>query len=169
MSEDKHYAGKLRKIQRLEGQSLEEQCEELCKKYVHEKYHDLRYYESWAQCLDDNTDFFISQGTVFEIYDLEDIDEYETVITKNSEKEYTFRSHFYNAATDLKECLQDELYRISDRNKTSREWQEIYPDVRIVNPDGWDRSNFEYSWNEELISLEEYENRVRESSIVKKL
>ena len=52
---------------------------------------------------------------------------------------------------------------------TSREWQEIYPDVRIVNPDGWDRSNFEYSWNEELISLEEYENRVRESSIVKKL
>ena len=69
----------------------------------------------------------------------------------------------------LEECLQDELYNISSKNKTSREWQEIYPDVRIVNPDGWDRSNFEYSWNEELISLEEYENRVRESSIVKKL
>ena len=69
----------------------------------------------------------------------------------------------------FKRMFRGRIMQNERRKMTSREWQEIYPDVRIVNPDGWDRSNFEYSWNEELISLEEYENRVRESSIVKKL
>ena len=69
----------------------------------------------------------------------------------------------------FKRMFRGRIMQNERRKMTSREWQEIYPDVRIVNPDGWDRSNFEYSWNKELISLEEYENRVRESSIVKKL
>lgn len=43
--------------------------------------------------------------------------------------------------------------------KTSEEWQKLFPDVIIYDPDGWDRSNFEYSWFEEKITLEEYHKR----------
>lgn len=43
--------------------------------------------------------------------------------------------------------------------KTSNEWQSIYPDIKVLDPDGWDRKNWEYSWFEEMISLEEYEKR----------
>jgi 6-pyruvoyl-tetrahydropterin synthase len=42
--------------------------------------------------------------------------------------------------------------------KTSSEWIKIYP-VRIIDPDGWDRKNFIYSFNEEKITLEEFGSR----------
>ena len=34
-------------------------------------------------------------------------------------------------------------------NKTSKEWQELYPEIKVLDPDGWDRENFKYSWFEE--------------------
>lgn len=43
--------------------------------------------------------------------------------------------------------------------KTSNEWQILYPEIRVLDPDGWDRKNWDFSWYEELISLEEYEKR----------
>lgn len=33
---------------------------------------------------------------------------------------------------------------------------------KVLDPDGWDRKNYDYSWNEELITLEEYKNRCKE-------
>ena len=45
--------------------------------------------------------------------------------------------------------------------KTSVEWQEEYKeDISIIDPDGWDRKNYDYSWNEELITEEEFWKRV---------
>ena len=44
--------------------------------------------------------------------------------------------------------------------KTSKEWQELYPNPKVLDPDGWGRSNFQYSWYEEEITFEEYNNRV---------
>lgn len=41
--------------------------------------------------------------------------------------------------------------------KTSQDWMEEFGDT-ILDPDGWDRSNFEQSWNE-LITQEEYISR----------
>ncbi len=43
--------------------------------------------------------------------------------------------------------------------KTSEEWQSIFPDPKVLDPDGWDRKNYDYSWKEEKITLEEYETR----------
>lgn len=44
--------------------------------------------------------------------------------------------------------------------KTSKEWQDIYKDKFIIlDPDGWDRKNFEYSWHYELITEEEFNKR----------
>lgn len=47
----------------------------------------------------------------------------------------------------------------SEFTLTSDMWQVIYTNPRIVDPDGWDRENFEYSWYIEEITLEEYAER----------
>lgn len=49
--------------------------------------------------------------------------------------------------------------------KTSDEWNELCV-VRIIDPDGWDRKNFEYSWYKEKITKEEFERRVMRSTII---
>lgn len=48
--------------------------------------------------------------------------------------------------------------------KTSNEWQNIYPEVKVINPDGWD-DNIQYSWHEEKISVQEYFSRRMESVV----
>ena len=49
--------------------------------------------------------------------------------------------------------------------KTSSDWQDILcPKVIILDPDGWDRSNYDYSFNEELISEEEFYTRFSKST-----
>jgi CRISPR/Cas system-associated protein Csx1 len=51
--------------------------------------------------------------------------------------------------------------------KTSKEWyEELYPnrEVIIMDPDGWDRSNWEFSWGEELIDKNEFAIRVMSST-----
>ncbi len=48
--------------------------------------------------------------------------------------------------------------------KTSEEWQSIFPYPKVLDHDGWDRKNFDYSWKEEKITLEEYENRLSNST-----
>lgn len=49
--------------------------------------------------------------------------------------------------------------------KTSEQWQKELPNVVVLDPDGWNRDErFEYEWYEELISLDEYYNRVIRST-----
>lgn len=49
--------------------------------------------------------------------------------------------------------------------KTSAEWQTLYPAVKVLDPDGWDRKNFKYSWYEEQITYAEYKRRLFESTV----
>lgn len=52
--------------------------------------------------------------------------------------------------------------------KPSQQWYEelqaLYPDFIVMDPDGWDRRNYQYSWHEELITNEEFEKRVGRST-----
>ena len=48
--------------------------------------------------------------------------------------------------------------------KTSAEWQELKPHTTVINPDGWDRKHFEYSWHKELITEAEYNKRLSKST-----
>ena len=49
--------------------------------------------------------------------------------------------------------------------KTSSEWIKEY-DCEIVDPDGWDRTNYDYSFNEEKITRKEFELRLVRSTIL---
>ena len=48
--------------------------------------------------------------------------------------------------------------------KTSQQWQEENMKTIVLDPDGWDRTNYQYSWFEEEITLEEYNSRVFQST-----
>lgn len=48
--------------------------------------------------------------------------------------------------------------------KTSEEWNKLY-NIKILDADGWDRKNFQYSWYEEKITKEEFKDRVLRSTI----
>ena len=54
--------------------------------------------------------------------------------------------------------------------KTSQEWFEQlenkYPGFVVMDPDGWDRKNYQFSWHKEMISKEEFEKRLLISTIV---
>jgi len=52
--------------------------------------------------------------------------------------------------------------------KTSAEWEKLVPidwGLKILDPDGWDRNNYQYSFHEELITYNEFMNRVFGSTI----
>ena len=52
--------------------------------------------------------------------------------------------------------------------KTSKDWLSDIPLGRrpiILDPDGWDRKNYNYSFNEELISKEEFFQRLCKSTV----
>ena len=48
--------------------------------------------------------------------------------------------------------------------KTSEEWQKLCK-AEVLDPDGWDRKNFQFSWYEENISRSEFEKRLVLSTI----
>ena len=52
--------------------------------------------------------------------------------------------------------------------KTSEKWANILltSGEMILDPDGWDRQNFQFSFFEEMISEEEFKNRLMFSTVV---
>jgi hypothetical protein len=49
--------------------------------------------------------------------------------------------------------------------RTSAEWQYLEPEVEVLDPDGWDRTNYQYSWFQEQITYEEYSTRQTTSTL----
>lgn len=49
--------------------------------------------------------------------------------------------------------------------KTSVEWADELK-VLVIDPDGWDRTNFKGIWNNELISEEEFRKRLNASTAI---
>lgn len=52
--------------------------------------------------------------------------------------------------------------------KTSDEWFKLFPEeynLKIIDPDGWDRTNFQYSFYEEKISEKEFKTRLMSSTL----
>lgn len=53
--------------------------------------------------------------------------------------------------------------------KTSQDWQLENPNPKVLDPDGWDRTNFQYSWYEELITYDEYQKRLIHATAIGKV
>lgn len=52
--------------------------------------------------------------------------------------------------------------------KTSAEWilEEEFKDLTITDPDGWDRMDYEFSWNEEKITRQQFIERLGKSTVI---
>jgi hypothetical protein len=57
-----------------------------------------------------------------------------------------------------------DIFKQKNEYKTSKEWQILHPEIKVLDPDGWDRRNFQYSWYEETISFKEYQYRLMGST-----
>jgi hypothetical protein len=60
------------------------------------------------------------------------------------------------------------IYKIiipKEELKTSEEWQKQFSNTKVLDPDGWDRKNYKYSWFEEKITLAEYNTRLYGSTV----
>lgn len=71
--------------------------------------------------------------------------------------------HCFMACHDQHQILADREGR-----KTSQEWYEIIPEeskIKILDPDGWDRDNYDYSFNVELVTKNEFLQRLFSSTI----
>lgn len=59
------------------------------------------------------------------------------------------------------------VYQLSHNlTATSEQWyNQLHPDKKLIvmDPDGWDRQNYQYSWFEEKITREEFDNRLLHS------
>ena len=48
--------------------------------------------------------------------------------------------------------------KLFPRKLSSADWQVIFDKVEVLDPDGWDRKNYEQSWHER-ITEQEYKRR----------
>ena len=61
----------------------------------------------------------------------------------------------------------DSIELLGDVKKPSSEWiKEV--GYEVLDPDGWDRSNFQYSWYEEDITYQEFQKRLLISTVKRK-
>jgi len=57
---------------------------------------------------------------------------------------------------------------MKEEKKTSAEWKEkdSYKKVILMDPDGWDRRNWNFSFNKEKITEKEFLNRLMKSTVI---
>lgn len=61
--------------------------------------------------------------------------------------------------------IVDHLIKVAtETTKTSDEWSKLYG-YKIIDPIGWDKENYRYSWYKERITREEFELRAHKSTV----
>jgi hypothetical protein len=56
------------------------------------------------------------------------------------------------------------VFGVKNMKKTSEEWSKLCS-MLILDPDGWDRMNFDFSWYHEKITRKEFERRSLRSTV----
>lgn len=80
--------------------------------------------------------------------------------------------HFILRIQALIQSYCDERARgVLEPKLTSHDWNWLVfgGDVVVLDPDGWDRKNYKYSWYEERITIKEFRGRVMLSTVQMKL
>lgn len=81
--------------------------------------------------------------------------------------------------TDRPDLVDDSVHRVlieltplefTQEKKTSKEFMELdkYKNKVIMDPDGWDRQNYDFSFNIEKITEEEFQHRLAFSTIMQR-
>lgn len=118
MSNMESHVGKLRKVQRNEGQSVEDWCREKCEDNgVPSMLPEL--YDSWKETLLYHLDFyekfFFVNDEIWEVYEHREFDDDDDIyeITPNPDGTISFTMRFYNGGTCLSECIEEGLEQLN--------------------------------------------------------
>ena len=102
---------------------------------------------------------------------INEITQLHSELKRKCEKFYKKRQvkELHDAISTLemsKRSLEGIRFFISkDEKRTSEDWQKLFPKVLVMDPDGWHRDErYQYEWYEELISIEEYIDKVSHST-----
>ena len=110
MSETVHYKGVLRKVERQEGETLEEQCKRLL-----DNKDIPSYYDSYEECFSDECydKFTIYNGIIYNI-EKEDVGTDEDIFNAKIEDngEISFEVRYYNGGCGLEEAIEEALKNI---------------------------------------------------------
>lgn len=98
------------------------------------------------------------------IHNVDKLEELKKKIEDDFDFHYYRRDQYYSLMGSLNTRIM-QLKHEQQVYKTSEEWAAIFTDVKILDPDGWDRTNFEYSFKQEKISMEEYKRRLMSSTV----
>lgn len=66
----------------------------------------------------------------------------------------------YQKGWNIQLTLSEEALRRSDGERMLFLLRKFCPKPKVLDPDGWDRKNFQFSWHEEKITFEEYKSKV---------
>ena len=91
---------------------------------------------------------------------------YKIIIPKGEPKNNFIKSktEFLGITYTLKDGSKQFVPNLKEELKTSEEWQKQFNENVVLNPDGWDRKNYDYSWYEEKITFTEYNRRRSQST-----
>ena len=110
MSRTELHKGILRKVER-NGLTLEELCEKICKKLNIDHYEGYTWYRNLrGEC----SDYVAHDGELYHIEDEELEEGNYSSITENEDGTYSYIEEFWNGGTDLVECLERSLSRLSN-------------------------------------------------------
>ena len=67
----------------------------------------------------------------------------------------------------LSHVVYRELHALTPQLKTSDEWAALFPNLTVLDPDGWDRSpdGWQFSWYEQRITEETFKQRIIPSTV----
>lgn len=142
MSRDESHIGNLTIY--YKGKNIVKELERLQEEYTNDE----------RNCL-----FLNIEDIIFKIDDNEVADNCTFTIDEKLRIDYSIT--FYNGGCSLEEVLEE---GINDLLKTSENWFKMYPKIKILDPDGWNRVDYDYSWYKELITKETYLSRLSRST-----
>lgn len=63
--------------------------------------------------------------------------------------------------------MNQSTFRESVEKRTSEDWigEPEFENYTVLDPDGWDRKNFDYSWYAEMITKKEFNRRLAMSTV----
>lgn len=106
MSETVHYTGRLKLVEKLENETLEEQCKRVLSWY---NYTDLRYCDSWEEMLCDELykKYVIHNENVYEVVEQRsrDMDDDVFEAIENSDGSISYVVRYYNGGCSFDEAI----------------------------------------------------------------
>lgn len=118
MSEQVHYKGKIRPVERLYHESLEEQCQRIMNEKGYESLDD--YYDSWEEAIAYRyyEEYVIIDEELYIVELKEDVDDIDVYnIHKNKDGSFDYEVSYYNGGCCFEEALQEAMDRMNEEAK----------------------------------------------------